>query len=391
MLSWLRERAPEMVATLREFATLESPSSDPPAQRAAYEFLAEELRARSFLVRRISGRTVGDHLYARPRRRDRALPCQLLLGHLDTVWPVGTLEEMPVVGEDDVLRGPGTFDMKGGLVQMLYALRVLEEHEIELPATPVVFVNADEELGSPESSRWVRRLAAGSARAFVLEPSFGSEGDLKTGRKGVGRFVVTARGTAAHAGIDPGSGVSAVLEISHQIQRLFALNDPERGITVNVGTVDGGLRPNVVAPEASAHVDARVLTEQDAREVEKAILDLQPDAEGVVLEITGGFGRPPMEPTPRNHALWEQARLIAAELGFELGETVVGGASDGNTASRLTATLDGLGAVGHGAHAHHEQALVSKLPERAALLALLLAAPVREGSGDPLHPDAGGA
>ncbi len=381
VLSWLRERAPEMATTLRRFAGMESPSSDPSAQAPAFEFLATELEALSFAVRRIRGREVGDHLYARPRDREYGRPCQLLLGHLDTVWPVGTLEEMPMVRDGDVLRGPGTFDMKGGLVQMLYAFRVLWEFDAELPATPVVFVNADEEIGSPESTRWVRLLARRSTRAFVLEPSFGSEGDLKTGRKGVGHFVVKACGSAAHAGINPEAGVSAVLEISHQIQSLFALNDPERGISVNVGTVDGGLRPNVVAPEASAHVDARVLTEEDAREVEKAIFGLEPAAEGVTLDITGGFSRPPMEPTLRNHVLWEHARAVAERLGFALGETVVGGASDGNTASQLTATLDGLGAVGHGAHAQHEQAIVSKMPERAALLALLLVAPMESGGG----------
>ncbi|MCZ7525274.1 MAG: M20/M25/M40 family metallo-hydrolase [Acidimicrobiia bacterium] len=283
---------------------------------------------------------------------------------------------MPVRAEDGALAGPGTYDMKGGLVQMLFALRAVAEEGLELPALPVVLVNADEEQGSRESTRWVRALACRSVRAFVLEPSFGSEGRLKTARKGVGRFRLRVRGTAAHAGIEPERGVSAVLEISHQIQSLFDLNDVERGITVNVGTVDGGLHPNVVAPEASADVDVRVLTEEDAREVEKAIHGLRPVHDGITLEVEGGFRRPPMEPTARNRALWEAARGIAEDLGLPLGEATVGGASDGNTASLYTATLDGLGAVGRGAHAVDERVVVARMPERAALLALLLASPV---------------
>lgn len=365
-----------MAELLGRLAALESPSTEPPAQRPLFDELAARLEELEFAVRPIRGREVGDHLFARPRHRPRGRPRQLLLGHLDTVWPRGTVTDVPVRAEDGALAGPGTYDMKGGLVQMLFALRAVAEEGLELPAVPVVLVNADEEQGSRESTRWVRALACRSVRAFVLEPSFGSEGRLKTARKGVGRFRLRVRGTAAHAGIEPERGVSAVLEISHQIQSLFDLNDVERGITVNVGTVDGGLHPNVVAPEASADVDVRVLTEEDAREVEKAIHGLRPVHDGITLEVEGGFRRPPMEPTARNRALWEAARGIAEDLGLPLGEATVGGASDGNTASLYTATLDGLGAVGRGAHAVDERVVVARMPERAALLALLLASPV---------------
>jgi glutamate carboxypeptidase len=208
-----------------------------------------------------------------------------------------------------------------------------------------------------------------------MEPSFGPDGELKTGRKGVGRFTLQVTGVASHAGLDPAAGASAIRELSQQIGRLFELNDPGRGTTVNVGTIDGGMHPNIVAAAASAEIEARVTTAKEAVAIERAIRGLSPTAERVSLEVDGGFTRPPLEPTPRNRALWELARSAAGSLGIELGEAHVGGASDGNFASQLTATLDGLGAVGDGAHAAHEHLILDRMPERAALLARLLAQP----------------
>jgi glutamate carboxypeptidase len=282
---------------------------------------------------------------------------------------------MPVKLEQGRLSGPGVYDMKGGLVQMLFALRALAELGLEPSVRAVVFVNSDEEIGSPGSAEHIRRLARTVVRAYVLEPSFGVAGKLKTARKGAARFRLRIKGAASHAGLDPEKGVSAILEASHQIQRLFELNDPERGVTVNVGTIDGGLRANVIAPEVVADVDARALRAEDARKIEQAILALAPVEEGVRIEVEGGFGRPPLEPTERNRALWEGARRAAAELGIPLEQATVGGASDGNITSAHTATLDGLGPVGEGAHAAHEYVSVSQMPERAALLALLVMMP----------------
>jgi glutamate carboxypeptidase len=282
---------------------------------------------------------------------------------------------MPVKLERGRLSGPGVYDMKGGLVQMLFALRALAELGFEPSVRAVVFVNSDEEIGSPGSAEHISRLARTVARAYVLEPSFGPAGKLKTARKGVARFKLRIKGEASHAGLSPEKGVSAILEASHQIQRLFELNDPERGVTVNVGTIDGGLRPNVIAPEVVADVDARALREEDARRVEQAILALAPFQDGITIEVEGGFGRPPLEPTERNRALWEAARRAAAELEISLEQATVGGASDGNITSAYTATLDGLGPVGEGAHASHEYVSVSQMPERAALLALLVMMP----------------
>jgi glutamate carboxypeptidase len=217
-------------------------------------------------------------------------------------------------------------------------------------------------------------------RAFILEPAFGRAGKLKTARKASGGFTITIKGRAAHAGVNPEEGASAILEMSYQIQRLFALNDAARGISVNVGRIDGGLRSNVIAAEVRASVDVRVRTRQDAAEVEAAIRSLRPVNPETTIQVEGGITQPPMEPLPRNQALWRLARDLGRRLGLELDQAAVGGASDGNTTSQYTATLDGLGAVGDGAHAAHEQTLIPPMVERCALLVLLLLAPLSGGS-----------
>jgi glutamate carboxypeptidase len=315
-------------------------------------------------------------LFGRPRARAKKSPLQLLVGHCDTVWPVGTVREMPVRVEGETLRGPGVFDMKGGLVQMLFALRAVNDLGLRPPADSVVVINSDEEIGSPDSSPLIGRLARRAVRAFILEPAFGRSGKLKTARKASGGFTITVKGRAAHAGVNPEEGASAILEMSYQIQRLFALNDAGRGITVNVGTIDGGLRSNVVAAEVRASVDVRVRTRQDAAQVEAAIRGLRPVNPQTTIKIEGGINQLPMEPLPRNQALWRLAQDLGRRLGLELDQAAVGGASDGNTTSQYTATLDGLGAVGDGAHAAHELVLLPHMVARCALLVLLLLAPL---------------
>ena len=375
ILHRLREQEGAMADLLQRLAHAESPSLAPQAQAGALAILTGELESLGFAVERVRGGDHGDHLRAQAAGASDGTPRQLLLGHLDTVWPVGTVERMPVKLEDGRLSGPGVYDMKGGLVQMLFALRALAEAGLEPSVRPVVFINSDEEIGSPSSAAHIARIARVVVRAYVLEPSFGPAGKLKTARKGVGRFRLRIVGEASHAGLDPEQGVSAILEASHQIQRLFELNDPGRGVTVNVGTIDGGLRPNVVAPEVIADVDARAPREEDARRLEEAIRALAPTQPGITIAVEGGFGRPPLEPTERNQALWEAARRAADDLGIPLEQAAVGGASDGNITSAHTATLDGLGPVGEGAHAEHEYVSLSQMPERAALLALLVMMP----------------
>ncbi len=368
---------PAMVALLTELAALESPTDDPAAVGRALDHLASALAETGLTVRRVPGRRSGGVLMARPAVRARRQPLQLLVGHCDTVWPVGTVQQMPIGTVGDEVRGPGVFDMKGGLVQMVFALRALRAAGVAPPATPVVLITSDEETGSRDAKPTLVRLARRAARAFVLEPAFGRAGKLKTARKAVGEFEIVIRGRAAHAGLNPGEGASAILELSHQIQQLFALNDPARGVSVNVGTIDGGIRPNVVAPEVRAQVDVRAPSMDDVVRLDAAIRGLTPHTPQTTIEVTGGFNHPPLEPTPRNRALWEQARELGRTLGLDLEDAAVGGASDGNTISQYTATLDGLGSVGDGAHAVHEFVDASRLAERAALLALLLAAPLR--------------
>lgn len=371
---YLASRRDEMQELLLRLILVESPSDDASSQDAAFVLLAGALEAAGLRCRRYRGRQTGGYLVARPRRRERGRGVQLLLGHCDTVWPHNTLREMPALADGGRMKGPGAYDMKCGLVQIAFALRALHDLRLEPPLTPVVFINSDEEIGSQESAGRIQQLARHARRAFVLEPSLGPSGRLKTARKGVGRFVVRIQGKAAHAGLDPEAGASAILELSHVIQQLFALNDPEQGTTVNVGVIDGGLRPNVIAPESSAQVDVRVLTADEGARVEDAIRQLQPRTPNTRIVVEGSLRRPPMEHTPANQALWLQAQELGRQLGLELKEGTAGGGSDGNLTSQYTATLDGLGAVGDGAHAIHEFVQLDQIPPRCALLALLLLA-----------------
>jgi glutamate carboxypeptidase len=381
---WAERELPRMVTLLERLVAAESPSTEPSAQAEMFSLLAVELERLGFEVRALPGEEVGDHLLATPSGlADGEGSRQLLLGHLDTVWPLGTLAEMPVRIEHGRLHGPGTFDMKAGLTQLLFALSALREQGREPALAPVVFVNSDEEISSKESANHVDRLARTVERALVLEPSFGPRGMLKTARKGVGRFTVRISGKGGHAGLDPAGGSSAILEASHQIQRLFSLSDPERGISVNVGTIDGGLGANVIAAEVSAQVDVRAPTAADAEELEGAIRSLEPVEPDTSITIEGGFRRPPLEQTPRNRRLWELAEKIGAGFGLVLEQALVGGGSDGNIASTHTAVLDGLGGVGNGAHAAHEHVIIARMPERVALLAGLLSAPADTPDGRP--------
>ncbi|NNE00120.1 MAG: M20 family metallopeptidase [Pirellulaceae bacterium] len=377
-----------MVQMLTRCVLLESPSADPASQTGLFELFTDELRQLGFRCRRLAGTKTGGQLLAIPADRKKRSPAQLLLGHCDTVWPHGTLEKMPVVSRDGCLHGPGAYDMKAGLVQAIYALRALRELHFEPSVTPVFFINSDEEIGSPESAKQIHRIAPLMDRVFVMEPSLGPSGQLKTSRKGVGRFIVTVIGKAAHAGLDPDKGISSILELSHVVQTLFAMNDPEHGVSVNVGTIDGGMRPNVVAPESRAEVDVRVRTQKDADRIEQAILSIQPTVPGTQLQISGHVGRPPLEPTPRNRKLWQRAVEAAQWLEIPIDEGTAGGGSDGNWTSLYAPTLDGLGAVGDGAHALTEHVVEAKMPERSALLAcLLLGAPIADAQTQT-HVDA---
>ncbi|NNL31329.1 MAG: M20/M25/M40 family metallo-hydrolase, partial [Gemmatimonadetes bacterium] len=297
LLEHVRSRRDEFVDFLARLCTVESPTDHPDTQSAVHAILGPAFEDLGFDVRVVTGKKSGNHLLAFPKRRRASAPRQLLVGHSDTVWPLQTLETMPVRVEEGRLHGPGTLDMKGGLTQIVFALEALRALDRDPDVIPVVFVNSDEEVGSPDSKRHVRRLARRAQRALILEPSLGPRGLIKTARKGVGRFEVTVRGRAAHAGLDPDAGVSAILELSNVIQELNRLNDPEAGTTVNVGRIDGGTRPNVVAAEASASVDVRVASVQAGEELEARVQAIKPTRDGIELSIEGGIRVAPLERT----------------------------------------------------------------------------------------------
>ncbi len=377
LLDYLHSRQTEMRSLLEELVLAESPSTVPASQQQVLALLQKALEQRDYRVRRIRGRQTGGHLLAVPntRRRDTFQPIQLLLGHSDTVWSLGTLAKMPLILRQGKMYGPGIYDMKAGLVQTIFALEALAVNDFAPQIAPVILINSDEEIGSYESTPQIRRLAKIAERAFVMEPSLGTTGKLKTRRKGVGEFTVRIIGQASHAGLEPEKGASAILELSFVVQKLFQLNDPERGITVNVGTIDGGIRPNVVAPESQAVVDVRVLHPEDVPLIEKTILGLQPTTPNTQLIVEGKIERPPMEKTPGNQKLWQLAQQASSELGISIEEGTAGGSSDGNLTNLYTPTLDGLGAVGDAAHAPGEFVYLDQMVERSALLARLLLAP----------------
>ena len=374
ILAYLEDQQESMIDFLKELVCLESPSGDPSSQDALLLLLTNELRDLSFYTFRKPGKKTGGYLYSRPQNVDKSKKNQLLVGHCDTVWERDTLNKMPILSLDGKLTGPGVFDMKAGITQIIFALKAIRDCDLDIPLTPLILINSDEEIGSIESKHAIARLSKISNRAFILEPPLGLKGKLKTARKGIGRFTVTVEGKAAHAGLDPGAGVNAIVELSGLVQKLYAMNDFEKGITVNVGMIQGGVSPNVVAPISSAVVDVRVRTNEDGKLITKKILGLKPSSEDITLHIEGGIGRPPLERTERNQALWHLARAKGTTIGIELEDALAGGGSDGNTTSQFTATLDGLGTTGDGAHAVHEHIFIDELTQRTALLVLLLMA-----------------
>ena len=369
---WLIERQSEMVSTVREMVVRESPTNNKAACDALCAHLADQFGRAGGKIKIHRQRKAGDHLQINFAGSARRRPV-LFLGHFDTVYDLGTLETMPWREEKGRLSGPGVFDMKSGIAQMMFALRALRETG-GLPRPVKVLLVSDEEEGSATSRALTERLAKQCAAVLVCEPS-GPGGALKTARKGVGSFTLNVTGRAAHSGLDFEKGHSAIVELGHQIQAITGLTDLARGITLNVGVIRGGTRTNVVAAEASAEVDLRIAHKKDGASMERKVFSLRPHDPKCRLEIKGGINRPPLERTKKVAALFALARSIGRETGFRLDEVAVGGGSDGNfTAGLGIPTLDGLGAVGDGAHASHEHVIAAELPRRAALLAGLVQA-----------------
>ncbi|HLW47959.1 MAG TPA: M20 family metallopeptidase [bacterium] len=363
----------EMLADLKAFVELESPTTVKAAtDRAARHLAGRFADATGAEIVWHAQREWGDHFEARVGRGRRRI---LLLGHVDTVWPLGTIERLPCRIDGGRITGPGSFDMKSGDIQALWALRAVVEHRAGADKTFVFFGNTEEEVGSPTSRPIIESLARDSECVLVLEPSVGAEGAVKLWRKGVGMFRLDVEGVASHAGADPEKGRSAVLELAHQIVDLYAaVPRAEAGTTLNAGVIQGGTRSNVVAAAAEARIDLRVRTAAEARRAEAAILNRPTFVAGTTVRASGGLNRPPMEETPASRRLYEIARRIAADDGFELPAGGTGGGSDGNfTAAIGVPTLDGLGAVGDGGHAETEHVRRETVAPRTAWFARLLA------------------
>ena len=374
LLSFARERESEMTALIRRFVECESPSDDAAAVTRFVELVADTLAPYAKVKTRSGGR-FGKILTAELHLPGRKKSGQILaLGHSDTVWPMGTLRTMPFRQAEGRLWKPGVLDMKAGIAFLLTAAQGLRELDIPAPSRLLLQLNPDEEVGSEASRELTEKNASRSKAVLVLEPGTGMAGKLKTARKGVGDFTVTVKGKASHAGVDFAAGASAVVELARQIDRIASFTQESRGITVNPGVIAGGTRTNVVAAEARAEVDIRVLKLKDAPMLEKKFRTLKPYDKRCTIEVAGGLNRPPMERSAGIVKLFRLAQRLGAEMGVKLEESLTGGGSDGNfTAALGIPTLDGLGAVGEGAHAVNESILVDRMADRTALLGKLLA------------------
>src|SRR6266478_1198085 len=373
-LRLLKPRLPQMIATLRRFVTAESPSLEKAAADRCCSVIATEWKKHGARVERIAQKRRGDLLritYAPNKPRpSRQL---LVLGHYDTVYSTGTLAKMPFHAKSGKAYGPGTFDMKAGIVQALFALQALQQTEIPLTKRLVFLWTSDEEIGSESSRKIFETEARRSDAVFVLEPSFGPRGLLKTARKGVGEAELIVHGRASHAGLAPQEGINAIHELARQLARIEKWNDLRRGVTINAGIIEGGTRTNVIPERARAVLDLRALRGSDMSSLERRLHALRPFHRGARLEITGGFGRPPLE-QKMSATLFARAKSLANQMNLTLGECTAGGGSDGNfTAALGIPTLDGLGAGGDGANTFREHILINTMPQSAALLAALLA------------------
>ena len=370
ILAHLKTRSGWIETHLRDLVQRESPSEDPAAVNSAADLVEVWVRNMGGRVKRHQQEQFGDVLELRfgPIRSTRK-PI-LLLGHLDTVWPLGTIATMPWKHAEDRYWGPGVLDMKAGVVMAIAAISSLQALKLARPLT--LLLNSEEEIGSPVSRPITERLAQQSSAVFVLEPAQGLA--YKTARKGVGHYELRVNGVASHSGVDFERGHSAILELARLIQTISNFTDLARKLTVNCGVIAGGTRSNVVASHAHAEVDIRIAKASDAAYVENLFRNLKVSDPHCKLQVTGGINRPPMERKPGTIALFKQARTLAADLGFNLHEAATGGGSDGNfTAALGIPTLDGMGAVGEGAHATHEHVLVEHLIPRTALLAAMIA------------------
>jgi glutamate carboxypeptidase len=365
----------DLVRFLRTVVECESPTNDAAAVNRCADLFADGIKDIA-KIKPVKGGKYGRHLicdFNLPGKRKDGLI--LGLGHTDTVYPLGILKTMPWREAEGRYWGPGVLDMKAGVAFFIYAMRALRDLDIPVKRRVRLLLVSEEEVGSPVSRPLTEKTAADATAVLVLEPGTGLTGKLKTARKGIGRYKIKITGCAAHAGVDFSQGASAILELAHQIQILAGFTDLAKGTTVNPGVISGGTVSNVIASEARAEVDVRVVKLRDFTALDKRFRGLKPANKRCTIEVTGGLNRPPMERTRAIAALFALAQKLARELGIEVEESSTGGSSDGNfTAALGVPTLDGLGAVGEGAHAPHESILINRIADRTALLAKLVAA-----------------
>jgi len=373
LLDWLVPQLPNMLRTLETFVCTESPSTEKAAADVCARVIAAEWSKRGVPVELLEQKNRGAHLrvtYVPAKAKPRSQ--LLVLGHYDTVYASGTLAKMPFRTAAGRAYGPGAFDMKAGIVQALFALDAIQQVGAALTKKIVFLWTSDEEIGSESSRKLLEAEAKRGDAVFVLEPALGTKGLLKTARKGVGEAEIIVQGRASHAGLAPEKGVNAIHEVALQIARVKEWNDLPRGVSVNVGQVAGGTRPNVIPDHARAVLDLRALRVADMRKIEKQLRGLRPVLPGAKLTVRGGFNRAPFE-REQSRELFQRATELAKRMGLTIGEATAGGGSDGNlTAALGIPTLDGLGAVGDGAHSPAEYIVARAMPQRAALLASLL-------------------
>ncbi len=361
------------IQRLKKYVKAESPTDDIMQNRKLLHAIAGDFKELDYSVEWKESVSSAGQIICTPVNSDLRKD-QLLIGHADTVWPVGTLERMPWIIDGNVIRGPGVYDMKAGIVMMQLGIKIMKELGLNPKLRPVVMITSDEETGSRDSWGEIEEIAKSVSRVFVPEPSIGLEGKIKTERKGSGRYQIRVKGKEAHSGVEPEKGASAIVEMAHIIQKLDQLNDYDKGVSLNVGLISGGKAVNIVAGECNIEVDLRYMEKADGEAIDKKIKSLESELEETEITVEGGLRRPPVTKNERNKRLWELAQNSAGKLGLTIEEGLSGGGSDGSITSQFTATIDGMGAVGEGAHSPSEKILIEETLDRAALLTVMLLA-----------------
>ena len=359
------------IQRLKKYVEAESPTDDFIQNRKLLHAIAEDFKELDYQVEWKESVLSAGQIICRPEKSELQED-QLLIGHADTVWPVGTLDKMPWKIDNNVIRGPGVYDMKAGIVMMQLSIKIMKELDLKPNLRPVVMITSDEETGSRDSWDEIEKIAQSVNRVFVPEPSMGFEGKIKTERKGSGRYQIKVKGEEAHSGVEPEKGASAIVEMAHIIQKIDDLNDYENGISLNVGLISGGKAVNIVPGDCSIEVDLRYMEKSDGEEIDEKIKSFKSELKETEIIIEGGLRRPPVVKNERNQKLWKLAQKCAQELDLKVEEGLSGGGSDGSITGQFTATLDGMGAVGEGAHSPSEKILVDETLNRAALLTAML-------------------